>query len=177
MSLVKVEPKDIRLGMIVFIQGCSCIDPDMGCTVTYLYPRPRDLGFQVEDVCGDEYTIGHLGVVSGDISVFVQGVKELDCVPPQPTGEESRTNINWSDSHYSFKYYITEQDTENGNIKIDPYFVSKQWQLGKKDDTGTIFHILKTIARFGDKNSKEREIKALYAQVVRLAELEGVALN
>lgn len=83
----------------------------------------------------------------------------------------------WSDSHYSFKYCITEQDTENGDIKVDPYFVSKQWKLGQKDDTGTIFHILKTIARFGDKNSKEREINAIYAQVKRLAELEGVNLD
>lgn len=83
----------------------------------------------------------------------------------------------WSDSHYSFQYPLTSQDKQDGTIRVDPYFVSKQWKLGKKDDTGTIFHILKTIARFGDKNSKEREIKALYAQVVRLAELEGVTLN
>ena len=83
----------------------------------------------------------------------------------------------WSDSHYSFQYLLTAQDKQHGAIRVDPYFVSKQWKLGKKDDTGAIFHILKTIARFGDKNSKEREIKALYAQVVRLAELEGVTLN
>lgn len=83
----------------------------------------------------------------------------------------------WSDSHYSFQYTLTVRDEQDGMIRVDPYFVSKQWKLGKKDDTGAIFHILKTIARFGDKNSKEREIKALYAQVVRLAELEGVALN
>lgn len=83
----------------------------------------------------------------------------------------------WTDKHYSFEYALTKQDKNGGTIKVDPYFVSKQWQLGKKDDTGTIFHILKTIARFGDKNSKEREIKALYAQVKRLAELEGVDLN
>lgn len=84
---------------------------------------------------------------------------------------------HWTDQHYSFQYTLTAQDKEVGTIKVDPYFVSKQWKLGKKDDTGAIFHILKTIARFGDKNSNEREIKALYAQVVRLAELEGVALN
>ena len=83
----------------------------------------------------------------------------------------------WSDKHYSFDYFVTVRDSEVGSIRVDPYFVSKQWQLGKKDDTGTIFHILKTIARFGDKNSKEREIKALYAQVKRLAELEGVDLD
>ena len=85
--------------------------------------------------------------------------------------------VEWSDKHYSFEYFVTVRDSEAGSIRVDPYFVSKQWQLGKKDDTGTIFHILKTIARFGEKNSKEREIKALYAQVKRLAELEGVDLN
>ena len=83
----------------------------------------------------------------------------------------------WSDKHYSFSYTLSAKDKEEGAIKIDPYFVSKQWQLGKKDDTGAVFHLLKTIARFGDKNTKEREIKALYAQVVRLAQLEGVSLN
>ena len=85
--------------------------------------------------------------------------------------------VEWSDKHYSFEYTISLQDVDRGSIRVDPYFVSKQWQLGKKDDTGTIFHILKTIARFGEKNSKEREIKALYAQVKRLAELEGVNLD
>lgn len=86
-------------------------------------------------------------------------------------------NGEWTDSHYSFTYHISEEDKKNGTIKIDPYFVSKEWALGKKDDSGVIFHILKTIARFGDKNSKDREIKAIYAQVKRLAELEGVVLD
>lgn len=83
---------------------------------------------------------------------------------------------DWTDKHYNFCYTLTAEDKERGTVKVDPYFVSKQWQLGKKDDTGTIFHLLKTIARFGDKNTKEREIKALYAQVVRLAELEDIKL-
>jgi hypothetical protein len=70
-------------------------------------------------------------------------------------------------SHYS-QYY-------NG-IKIDPYLVSKVWKLGEKDNSGVLFHCLKTIARFGDKNTKERELNALYNQIKRLAELEGVEL-
>ena len=37
--------------------------------------------------------------------------------------------------------------------------------------------MVKTIARFGEKNSREREIKALYAQIKRLADIEGVDLN
>lgn len=83
----------------------------------------------------------------------------------------------WSDAHYaSFSYTLTEDDKKAGSIKIDPYFVAKQWGLGMRDDSGILFHNLKTIARFGDKNSREREIVALYKQVKRLAEIEGVVL-
>lgn len=81
------------------------------------------------------------------------------------------------DKHYSFDYTLSEQDIKKGNIKIDPYFVSNTWQLGAKDNTGVIFHCLKTLARFGTKNDKVREITALYKQVKRLAELEGVELK
>ena len=78
--------------------------------------------------------------------------------------------------HYNFSYTLTEDDVEAGCLKLDPYFVSQQWKLGKKDDTGVLFHCLKTLARFGDKNDIEREIKALNAQVKRLAELHNVKL-
>lgn len=91
---------------------------------------------------------------------------------PDP-GEEKRV----LDAHYSFNYTLTDTDREKGVIKVDPYFVAKQWRLGSKDDTGVLFHCLKNISRYSDKNSKEREIKALYLQVKRLAELEGVSLN
>jgi len=81
------------------------------------------------------------------------------------------------DGHYNFSYTLTDADKLAGTIKIDPYFVSQQWKLGSKDSTGVIFHLLKTLARFGDKNSKEREINALHKSVIRLAQLEGVALK
>lgn len=85
------------------------------------------------------------------------------------------------DKHYNFGYThkLSEEEKNAGEvvINIDPYFVSNQWQLGTKDNTGIVFHCLKTLARFGDKNSKEREIKALFLQVKRLAELEGVTLE
>lgn len=81
------------------------------------------------------------------------------------------------DSHYNFNYSLSPEDIDNGYIKLDPYFVAKQWKLGSKDDTGILFHCFKLIARFGDKNPKEREILALYKQAVRLAELEGVELK
>ena len=70
--------------------------------------------------------------------------------------------------HYNF---------EHNGLRIDPYFVSKIWRLGEKDNSGVLFHCLKTIARFGEKNSREREIKALYQQIVRLAELENIKLG
>ena len=167
MKSIRLLPEELQCGMEVFIYGHHIIEFEKPCIVSRLYSptdRTKDLEFDefyVEE--GVTFTISDYNLTNGEIAVF--------------TKDESKVADGWTDAHYSFKYYITEQDTENGNIKIDPYFVSKQWQLGKKDDTGTIFHILKTIARFGDKNSKEREIKALYAQVVRLAELEGVALN
>ena len=37
--------------------------------------------------------------------------------------------------------------------------------------------MVKTVARFGEKNSREREVKALYAQIKCLAEIEGVSLD
>jgi hypothetical protein len=81
------------------------------------------------------------------------------------------------DSHYNFEYILKESDHEAGVIKIDPYFVAKQWRLGDKDSSGVIFHIMKSCARFGEKNSKEREILAIYKSIKRLAELEGVYLD
>lgn len=90
--------------------------------------------------------------------------------------EEAAEELRQIDSHYDFTYQLTSEDEIAGSLKIDPYFVSQQWQLGSKDSTGVIFHLLKTLARFGDKNSKEREITALYKSVVRLAQLEGVVL-
>lgn len=81
------------------------------------------------------------------------------------------------DSHYTgFTYSLTEADKQSGVLKVDPYFVSKQWNLGAKDSTGVLFHCLKNISRYSDKNTKEREIRALHLQVKRLAELEGVTL-
>jgi hypothetical protein len=86
-------------------------------------------------------------------------------VPLEPVDSE------WTDKHYDHDYSITEEDIERGYIRIDPYFVAMMWRLGKKDDTGILFHNLKNISRFGEKNSIEREIKAFEAQVKRLKEL------
>lgn len=90
--------------------------------------------------------------------------------------ESLKTKTEWTDKHYDFSYQLTKQDIENGFVKVDPYFVARIWQLGKKDDSGVLFHNLKNISRYGKKNSKEREIRALYAQIKRLAELEEIEL-
>ena len=79
--------------------------------------------------------------------------------------------------HYDFDYKLSEADIKAGFIRLDPYFVSKQWKLGSKDESCIIFHSLKTIARFGMKNNAEREIKALYVQAKALARLYGVTLD
>ncbi len=96
-----------------------------------------------------------------------------DFVIVDEVAEEQRT----IDSHYGFFYKLTEDDIEKGSIKIDPYFVASQWNFAKNDPSGVIFHIFKTCARFGEKNSVEREIKAVYKSIKRLAELQGVNLD
>ena len=83
----------------------------------------------------------------------------------------------WTDKHYDFTYKLTEQDISDGEIKVDPYFVGMVWKTGGRDDSGALFHIIKTCARFGEKNPIEREIKALYAQVKGLARVHGVELE
>lgn len=78
--------------------------------------------------------------------------------------------------HYNMYYTLTEKDIEAGKIKVDAYWVAKQWKTGSRDDSGALWHSLKTIARFGEKNDKAREIKALYNQAVALARIYDVEL-
>ena len=91
--------------------------------------------------------------------------------------EVTNTATQWTAKHYDNIYQLTPEDIERGDIKIDPYFVNKLWKLNEKDNTGALFHNLKTIARFTDKNPIEREIKALYNQTKRMAELYDVILE
>jgi hypothetical protein len=101
----------------------------------------------------------------------------LDLMDKESSGSRVIESPAKIDSHYNFFYMLSPEEIEAKQIKIDPYFVSKQWRVGERDASGALFHILKTIARFGDKNPKEREIKAIYLQIKRLAELEGVELE
>ena len=198
--------KTIQVGQKVEICGidqwgtlCEAV-----VVVTVLCQRPDDYGFSYRLISGQAYenirTVGHSWLESGKVTVYPYHEEE-DAVVYNTVGESGRVWIatedfesvksstqevsqfpttaedGYSKSHYEFDYILTEKDQEKGMVRLDPYFVSKQWKLGSKDETGIIWHCLKTIARFGVKNSKEREIKALYNQIKRLAELEGVNLE
>lgn len=89
---------------------------------------------------------------------------------------------NYTTQHYdSFDYIhtLTEAEKASGQvvIRIDPYFVSNQWKLGSKDESGALFHNLKTIARFGYKNTPEREVRALIVQSAALARINNIDIS
>jgi hypothetical protein len=78
--------------------------------------------------------------------------------------------------HYdTFDVKLTKKEVESGVIRLDPYRVAKEWNLGGKDPSGCLFHMLKTICRFGVKtgNSVERELGSLEATLKRLKELSS----
>jgi hypothetical protein len=94
-----------------------------------------------------------------------------------PSKDKPDKDDGYSVSHYDNYYTLTEEDIEAGQIKVDAYWVAKQWKTGSRDDSGALWHSLKTIARFGDKNSVDREIKALYNQAKALARIYKVDLE
>jgi hypothetical protein len=86
----------------------------------------------------------------------------------------------WTDSHYdhSLRIVVTKEDLTCGykDVRLDAYTVSKVWKIGSKDDSGCLWHMFKCFPRYGEKNSVEREIRALHAQVLCLAKIENVDL-
>ena len=90
--------------------------------------------------------------------------------------DENKIKDTYTTDHYNLYYTLTENDIEAGKIKVDAYWVAKQWKTGSRDDSGALWHSLKTIARFGEKNDKAREIKALYNQAKALARIYDVEL-
>ena len=90
--------------------------------------------------------------------------------------QTSPTKDTYTTDHYNLYYTLTDKDIEAGKIKVDAYWVAKQWKTGSRDDSGALWHSLKTIARFGEKNDKAREIKALYNQAKALARIYDVEL-
>lgn len=76
---------------------------------------------------------------------------------------------SYTDKHYDFTYKLSKEEIEKGEIKLDPYIVASAWKLGERDNnSGILFHILKTIPRFGLKNDEEREIQAIIKQAENL---------
>lgn len=83
---------------------------------------------------------------------------------------EEAVEEEYTTKHYDFYYKLSDKEVENKEIKLDPYKINKVWGLNSKDDTGGLFHILKNISRFGDKNSKQRELKAIIDIATRMME-------
>ena len=89
----------------------------------------------------------------------------------------SRTSLpatEYTDKHYDSWYTLTEDDIKRGKIKIDPYFVSKCIKLGSKDESCSLWHIFKTLFRWGEKNSIKREVKAVEGSLNRYKEVNGI---
>lgn len=125
-------------------------------------------GFPAPDAKGLAYNI------EGEYeNVWIDGF-DFQLVVKSATSQPAN---EYSLKHYDNFYHLTEQDIKEGKIRVDAYWVAKQWRTGSRDDSGALWHSLKTIARFGEKNSVEREIKALYNQARALARIYGVTLE
>lgn len=79
-------------------------------------------------------------------------------------------------SHYDFTYHLRRDDTLTGQVVLDPYAVAKIWKLGERDPSGCLFHILKTVARLGQKegNTLEREIQSIELTLQRYREVRKI---
>lgn len=78
--------------------------------------------------------------------------------------------------HYGFKYHLRRDEVLNGHVIIDPYAVAKVWNLGSKDPSGALFHILKTIAKLSklEGNSLEREIQSIELTLKRYRDVRKI---
>lgn len=61
-----------------------------------------------------------------------------------------------------------------GGERLDPMYIYHKYKLHEKDETGALYHILKTVLRFGHKNSNKREYQAIIATATRALELTEV---
>lgn len=112
----------------------------------------------------------------GDSPLVLLNTGDESEVPDWDDDISVRPKDNYTTDHYNMYYTLTDKDIEAGKIKVDAYWVAKQWKTGSRDDSGALWHSLKTIARFGEKNDKAREIKALYNQAKALARIYDVEL-
>jgi len=75
-------------------------------------------------------------------------------------------------AHYDrFSVKLSKKEIKEGVIRIDPYRVAEIWKLGERDNSGCLFHILKTIARSKVGNSAIREMESIAATIKRKLEL------
>lgn len=174
--------KYLALGDVVRIakDGRGFVEEDVGkCVIvvgfgTYF----EEVGIKVIPYCDELVSLKNYA------SEWVVDLKSFGEYPEVLTNEEIKilspntTNQpEYTTDHYNMYYTLTEKDIEAGKIKVDAYWVAKQWKTGSRDDSGALWHSLKTIARFGEKNSVEREIKALYNQALALARIYNVDLK
>ena len=81
--------------------------------------------------------------------------------------------------HYdNFDYFLTQEDHDNGSVRMDPYQVADIWKFNDYDNTGCLFHILKTISRFGrkDENTTLRELESIEATIKRKIALHKASM-
>jgi hypothetical protein len=113
----------------------------------------------------------------GEVPMILLSTKEeVEEFPDWDDDISTGSKDTYTTDHYDLYYTLTEKDIQDGKIKVDAYWVAKQWKTGSRDDSGALWHSLKTIARFGEKNDKAREIKALYNQAIALARIYDVEL-
>lgn len=144
--------------------------------------KPYQCVLETAKGCG---SIGDQGVVGyesfgNNPMVLLNTLEESELpeeeVPDWDDDISTNSKDTYTADHYDLYYTLTENDIEAGKIKVDAYWVAKQWKTGSRDDSGALWHSLKTIARFGEKNDKAREIKALYNQALALARIYDVEL-
>jgi hypothetical protein len=165
--MIKLEEGQVKKGMTVLI---TTNDGIIEGVVTKLYGT-KDSGFNMDTGEERPYIFSSAQWKHGCVYLLPP---EVNCVHEQhntiPTKE-------WTDKHYDHYYHLTPEDISAGKIRLDAYTVSKVWKIGSKDDSGALWHTFKLFPRWGEKNSVEREIKALYAQTKALAKIYNVKLE
>ena len=151
-------------------------------------PKVCERGFPIlisfSGIRYDSWDTPENDILYQDTNYFLKLLRTLPSIVPLQIVEDKEEVVektvedesDWTDSHYNHNYYFTPEEKEQGFVRLDVYKVAKVWKIGSKDDSGALWHTFKIFPRFGEKNTKEREIKAMYAQIKALAEIQGVEL-
>lgn len=176
----KLQRGEVEIGMFVQFTRQNMETVQGEVTKLYEKTQPEDKGFDIKQG-GDYITFGDNRWE--DTNVYsIEDVETTEEVTTQSViksdGIKSDGGNVWTDSHYNFDYELTPKDVEKGSIRVDAYFVNRMWKLNQADDTGAVFHCLKTLTRLSNKkNPLEREIKALFGQIKCLAKMHNVDLE